>query len=382
MPRDYYEVLAVERGASEGEIKKAFRLLARQLHPDVNKHDPDAEEKFKEAAEAYEVLSDPERRRTYDAFGHEGLRSGGWAPASDFGNFEDVLSAFFGRGDPLFGDLFGFGRTGPAAGGDLAARVEVSLEEVVTGASREVALEAVATCEHCRGNGAEPGTPIRTCETCGGAGAVREVTRTPFGQMVRSGPCPDCGGAGKRPEKPCEMCGGRGRLVRERTWEVEVPPGIESGQRIRIGGAGHAGEAGAPAGDLYVEVLVAEDERFERVGQDLVSRVEVPATRAMLGGSVAVETLDGGREAEIPPGAQPGEAVTLAGLGLPSLRGSSRGDHHVVLDVVVPVALDPDQRELTERLDDSLEEANLRRDGRGGRWRRFGAKRRARRQRA
>jgi molecular chaperone DnaJ len=382
VPRDYYEVLGVDRGAGNGEIKKAFRRLARELHPDVNKHDPDAEEKFKEAAEAYEVLTDPERRRTYDAFGHEGLRSGGWAPASDFGSFEEVLSAFFGRGDPLFGDLFGFGRSGPAAGGDLAARVEVSLEEVVTGATREVELEAVSVCEHCRGNGAEPGTPIRTCETCGGAGAVRRVTRTALGQMVRSGACPTCGGAGKIPETPCRECGGRGRLVRERTWEVEVPAGIESGQRIRIGGAGHAGEPGAPAGDLYVEVIVTEDERFERVGQDLVSRVEIPATRAMLGGSVAVETLEGEREAEIPRGAQPGEAVTLRGLGLPGLHRGARGDHHVVLDVVVPVDLDPDQRELTERLDDSLDDANLRRDGRGGRWRRFGARRRTRRQRA
>jgi molecular chaperone DnaJ len=382
VPRDYYEVLGVDRGAGDGEIKKAFRRLARELHPDVNKHDPDAEEKFKEAAEAYEVLSDPERRRTYDAFGHEGLRSGGWAPASDFGSFEDVLSSFFGRGDSLFGDLFGFDRGGPAAGGDLAARVEITLEEVLAGASREIELEAVATCEHCRGNGAEPGTPIRTCETCGGAGAVREVTRTPFGQMVRSGACPTCRGAGKVPEIPCPECEGRGRVLRERTWEIEIPAGIESGQRIRIGGAGHAGEAGAPAGDLYVEVVVAEDERFERVGQDLVSRAELPATRAMLGGTLTVETLDGEREAEVPAGAQPGETVTLGGLGLPALRGSRRGDHHVVLDVVVPVDLDSEQRELTERLDDTLEDANLRRDGRAGRWRRFGARRRARRQRA
>src|SRR5215216_5468860 len=159
--RDYYEVLGVERGAGDGDIKKAFRRLARELHPDVNRHDPDAEEKFKQAAEAYEVLSDPERRRTYDAFGHEGLRSGGWAPRTDFGSFEDVLSAFFGRSDPLFGELFGFGPTGPAQGADVAAEVEVTLQEVLTGTRRELAFEAVSTCERCRGNGAEPGTPIR-----------------------------------------------------------------------------------------------------------------------------------------------------------------------------------------------------------------------------
>jgi molecular chaperone DnaJ len=368
--RDYYEVLGVGRDAGDGEVKRAFRRLARELHPDVNRHDPEAEEKFKEAAEAYEVLSDPERRRTYDTFGHEGLRSGGWAPRTGaFGTFEDVLSAFFGRGDPLFGELFGFGRQGPASGGDIAATVEIELAEVLTGAKREVSFDAVSTCERCRGNGAEPGTPIRTCETCGGAGEVRDAIRTAFGQMVTSGPCPTCHGDGRVPETPCEECEGEGRVVRMRTWDVEVPSGIESGQRIRITGAGHAGEAGATSGDLYVQVAVAEDERFERHGQDLVTVVEVPATRAMLGGTAAVPTLDGDREVEVPAGAQPGEHVLIRGLGLPSLRGAARGDQHVILDVHIPAKLTREQRELARQLDETLT-ADGNRDGRARpRWR-------------
>jgi molecular chaperone DnaJ len=368
--RDYYEVLGLDRGASDGEVKKAFRRLARELHPDVNKHDPAAEEKFKEAAEAYEVLSDAERRNTYDTFGHEGLNSRGWSPRADaFGSFDDVLSAFFGRGDPLFSELFGFGRAGPANGGDVAAQIELTLAEVLTGAQREVSFEAVSTCGRCRGNGAEPGTPIRTCETCGGSGELREVARTAFGQLVRSGACPTCAGQGRVPEQPCGECDGKGRTVRSRTWEVEVPAGIESGQRIRISGAGHAGETAGRAGDLYVEVVVAEDERFERHGQDLVTVLEVPATRAMLGGKATVYTLDGEREVDIPAGAQPGEHVVLRGLGLPSLRGGSRGDEHVVLDVYIPGKLSKEERELVERLDESLGSAGPRRDG-GSRWRR------------
>jgi len=364
--RDYYEVLGVERGAEGSEIKTAFRRLARELHPDVNRHDPEAEEKFKEAAEAYEVLSDPERRRTYDTFGHEGLRSGGWAPRAErFGSFEDVLSAFFGRGDPMFNDLFGFGgRAGPAAGGDVAAQVEVTLAEVVTGTSRDVEFEGVSRCEHCNGNGAEPGTPIRTCETCGGVGEVREVSRTVFGQLVRSGACPTCGGQGKVPETPCGECGGEGRVVRSRTWQLDVPPGIESGQRIRVAGAGHAGQSGAPAGDLYVQVVVAEDERFERHGKDLVTIAEVPATRAMLGGTVRVATLDGERDVEVPAGSQPGEQVVLKGMGLPALNGARRGDQRVVLDVFVPGRLNKEQREFAEQLDEALGPEGGRRDGR------------------
>jgi molecular chaperone DnaJ len=363
MARDYYEVLGVDRGASEAEIKKRFRKLARELHPDVNTEDPEAEEKFKQAAEAYEVLSDPERRRVYDAFGHQGLRTGGWTPrAATFGSFEDIFEAFFGRGDPLFGELFGFGRPGPASGGDVAASVEISLPDVVTGTTREVSFDAVTTCERCRGNGAEPGTPIRTCSECGGTGQLRRISQTAFGQLVRATACERCGGDGRVPEEPCTECGGRGRVAGSRTWDVEIPPGIESGQRIRIAGAGHAGEAGGRPGDLYVRVIVSEDERFRREGGDLVAVAEVAATMAMLGGEITVPTLDGDRVLEVPPGTQPGDRVVLRGLGLPSLRGTARGDQHVFFNVIVPANLTDEQRELARRLDETVGPENLRAD--------------------
>lgn len=353
MPRDYYEVLGVSRHASETEIKKAFRRLARELHPDVNQ-EPDAEDRFKEAAEAYEVLSDAERRRTYDAYGQEGLRSSGFDPGAGFGSIDDIFQAFFGGGG--FG--FGGGRRA-AAGGDIGADVEVELAEVATGVRREITYDVVAPCEHCHGNGAEPGTPIRTCERCGGAGELRTVTRTPFGQMVRSVPCDVCGGAGKIPETPCETCGGSGRTRQSRTSAVEVPAGIEDGQRMRITGAGHAGDPGAPPGDLYVEVRVAEDERFERDGTDLISTVSIPATEAMLGTTVTVPTLEGEEEIEVEPGTQPGHQYVLKGIGLPRLSGRRRGNQRVILEVFVPTNLGDEQRELVERLDETLDEGNL-----------------------
>jgi molecular chaperone DnaJ len=352
MPRDYYEVLGVSRDAGETEVKKAFRRLARELHPDVNQ-EPDAEERFKEAAEAYEVLSDGERRRTYDAYGHEGLRSGGFDPGAGFGSIDDIFQAFFG------GRGFGFGGRGPAPGGDVAIAVEVELAEVANGARREVTYDVVAPCEHCHGNGAEPGTPITTCERCGGAGELRQVTRTPFGQMVRSAACDVCGGAGKIPRTPCEVCDGSGRTRQSRTSAIEVPAGIEDGQRMRISGAGHVGEPGAPAGDLYVEVRVAEDERWERDGGDLISMVSIPATEAMLGTTVTVPTLEGEEEIEVEPGTQPGTEKVLKGAGLPRLNSSRRGSQRVIVNVFVPTNLSEEQRELTERLDESLEEENL-----------------------
>ena len=355
MEQDYYELLGVGREASEQEIKKAFRRVARELHPDVNTHDPEAEEKFKQAAEAYEVLSDPMRRQTYDAFGRDGLRSGGWAPrSSGFGSIDDIFQAFFGAGDP-----FGFGRSGPASGGDIGASIELTLAEVAEGVTRKLSFDAVMRCEHCRGNGAEPGTPIRTCERCGGKGQVRYVSQSAFGQMVRAAACEDCQGDGKVAETPCSECNGSGRRAGLRRFDVEVPAGIADGQRIRIPGAGHAGDPGGQPGDLYVEVRVAEDERFHRDGEDLVSIVDVPATEAMLGATVEIETLDGEREVAVPPGSQGGTEVLLRGLGLPRLGDPRRGDQRVVINVVVPGNLSDEQRELAQRLNETIEPENL-----------------------
>jgi molecular chaperone DnaJ len=360
MARDYYEVLGVGRDAGEAEVKKAFRQLARELHPDVNDHDPEAEQKFKEAAEAYEVLSDPERRRTYDAYGEEGLRSGGFDPgAQSFGSFEDLFSSIFSGGGGAGFGFGGGGGGGPAPGGDLLVSLEIDLGEVAEGVAREVTYDAVAACPHCHGNGAEPGTPITTCDKCKGAGQLRSVARTPFGQMVRAVACDRCNGSGKIPQTPCELCGGEGRLRGEQTKTIQVPAGIEDGQRLRVSGAGHAGEPGAPAGDLYVEVAVAADERFRREGTDLVHVVSIPATEAMLGTTVTVPTLDGEQEVELPGGTQPGHGETLKGLGLPRLGQRRRGNQRVVVDVIVPSGLSEEQRRMVERLDETLEPANL-----------------------
>ncbi len=353
-PRDPYEVLGVERSASEGEIKKAFRQLARELHPDVNAHDPDAEEKFKEAAEAYEILSDSERRATYDRYGHEGLRSGGYAPNFDaFSSIGDLFDAFFGGGG------FG-GRSGPAPGADIAVAVEVDLLEASHGAKMEVSFEAVERCEHCHGNGAEPGTPIETCKRCGGAGQLQASTRTPFGQMVRRVVCDVCQGDGRVPQEPCHECRGQGRQATTRTLEVDVPPGISDGQRIRLSGRGHAGEAGAAAGDLYVLVRVAEDERFVREGDHLITALDVAAPLAALGATLEAPALEGTVSVEVPPGTQPGDAITLRGQGMPSLTRGRRGDLRVVVNVVIPRRLSEEQRELLERLNETLTPENLR----------------------
>jgi molecular chaperone DnaJ len=358
--RDYYEVLGVARDADEATIKKAFRRLARELHPDVNKNDPDAEDKFKEAAEAYEVLSDPDRRATYDRYGHEGLRSGGYAPNFDtFGSVADIFEAFFGGGG--FGGAFGGGarRGGAVQGGDVALSAEIDLVEAANGTTVEVSYEAVAMCEHCRGNGAEPGTPIETCPRCQGTGQLRAVSRTPFGQVVRATACDVCHGDGRVAKTPCKVCRGRGRKVERPRVSVEVPPGISDGQRIRIAGRGHAGERGGPGGDLYVLIHVREDPRFVRDGDDLVTVVDVSAPLAAIGTVVEVPTLEEPVELEIPAGTQPHETLVVRGAGMPALRGRRTGDLRVVVNVVVPRHLNREQRELYERLADTMTDHNL-----------------------
>jgi molecular chaperone DnaJ len=360
MKRDPYEVLGVARDADETQIKKAFRKLARELHPDVNRHDPDAEEKFKEAAEAYEILSDAERRSIYDRYGHEGLGARGFEPGfAGFGSFADIFDAFFGGGDP-FGAAFG--RSGAIQGGDVAVSVEVSLAEAARGTEVEVEYDAVATCEHCHGNGAEPGTPIDTCDRCGGTGQLRSVTRTAFGQLVRTHPCDACGGEGKIARTPCSECSGRGRVAKRVALGVEVPPGIDDEQRIRLTGRGHAGERGGRPGDLYVVVRVTPDERFVRQGNDLVTVVDLAAPDAALGTKITVPTLDGDEEVEIEPGTQPGTVLTLRGKGMPSLRRGRKGDQRVVVNVVIPRKLSAEQRDLLKQFAATLGDDNLRED--------------------
>jgi molecular chaperone DnaJ len=358
--RDPYEVLGVSRQADEAQIKKAFRQLARELHPDVNTEDPDAAEKFKEAAEAYEIVSDPERRATYDRFGHEGLRSGGYQPNFDqFGSISDLFESFFGAGG---GGIFGGGGRRTAGGGDVAVELDLELAQAADGGSFELTYDAVDRCGNCNGNGAEPGTPIETCSRCGGAGQLQSVARTPFGQVMRTVVCDVCGGDGRLAKQPCHECRGRGRKVGSRTIRVDIPAGIADGQRVRVSGRGHVGESGAPPGDLYVLVNVVEDERFYRDGDDLITIVDIAAPQAALGVTVEVQTLEGPTEVALEPGTQPGERVVLRARGMPRLQRNGRGDLVVVVNVQVLRHLTPEQRELLEQLTATITDENLRAD--------------------
>jgi molecular chaperone DnaJ len=349
--RDYYQLLGVPRNASDAEIKRAFRTLARELHPDVSDA-PDAELRFRDVAEAFEVLSDPERRATYDRFGMAGLRRGGFEPAfTDFGNLSDVFAAFFG--EDLLG---GGGRQRPQRGGDVQAVVEIDLEEAFTGVEVAVPVDVALPCERCEGSGAEPGTSIRTCPTCSGAGVVRSVSQNIFGQFVQQRTCPDCRGVGQTLEQPCSECGGEGRIVIRRQLQVDVPMGIHDGQQIRARGEGHAGFRGAERGNAFVVVRVRPDPRFVRDGDDLHTALRLTMTDAALGTNATVSSLSGEIELDVPPGTQPGEVRVLRGEGMPALRGSKRGDLYVRLDVAVPTVLDEEERRLLEQLDAALDD--------------------------
>jgi len=352
--RDYYELLGVPRSADEGEIKKAFRRLARELHPDVSEV-PDAEERFREVVEAYEVLSKPETRELYDRYGHAGLRSGGFQPGHfDFGSLSDLFAAFFG--DDL---IAGHARS---RGPDLAADVEIELAEAARGGTREVPFRVAVGCAHCGGDGAEPGSEITTCPACAGAGRLQQVSRSVFGEFVRTQACPTCGGSGRKIEVPCSVCDGAGRVIEERRLDVEIPAGIHDGQQIRLTGEGHAGVLGARSGDVYVRVHVAHDPRFVREGNDIYSTVALTMTQAALGATVTIPTLEGDEEIHFEPGTQPGATVVLRGKGMPVLQGFGRGDQRVLVTVVVPRHVTDEQRRLLEEFDAHADERTYKTD--------------------
>ena len=338
----------MSREASEAEIKKSYRRLARSHHPDANPGDHEAEERFKELTEAYEVLSNPEARRAYDTYGHQVPRGGGAYPGGEpFGGFEDIFEAFFG--DRFGGSFFGTSASqGPARGNDAEVEVEISLREAAFGADREVNVQVVGNCEVCDGVG---GTESHTCPTCGGAGSVRTVRESILGQMVTTGRCSTCGGRGRVIDVVCDTCRGSGRVSEIKTHHLRVPEGIESDMRLRVSGGGHAGEPGAPPGDLYVRVKVNEDPELLRDGEDLIHHMKVSFVDATLGAEVDVPTLEGPRAVRLEPGTQPGATLNLRGDGMSRLRRRGRGDLKVVVDVMIPTRLSSEQRELLQRFE-------------------------------
>jgi molecular chaperone DnaJ len=342
--RDLYEVLGVQRGASDAEIKRAFRKLAQQWHPDVNK-DPQAPVRFKEASEAYQILSDPDRRQRYDTFGRAGVDGGpAGAGFEGFGGFSDIFDAFFG------GAASGSARRGrPQPGSDLRYDLRITFEEAVTGVEKEVDFRALGRCETCSGTGAAPGSEATTCPQCEGRGEVRSVRQTMLGQMVNVSACPRCRGEGKIVETPCETCKGDGRTERKRTLRVTIPAGIDEGHQIRLTNEGEVGPRGGAPGSLYVAVHVAPHPTLKRDGTELYFEARISIAQAALGTTLQVPTIDGSEEVEVKPGTQPDTEIRLRGKGVPHLRrAGSRGDLHVLVDVEVPKKLSKKQRELLE----------------------------------
>jgi molecular chaperone DnaJ len=343
---DYYATLGVPRNASAEEIKRSYRRLARRHHPDANRDDPEAEERFKEITRAYDVLSDPEKRQRYDTFGDE-RAAGGFG---GFGGISDLFEAFFGG--------VGGGRSQSAArGADVLAEVALTLEEAAAGVEREVEVSSLAACPGCGGSGAAPGTSVVRCSDCGGTGEVRHVRRTMFGNVMTAAPCPRCGGTGQEIRERCPECSGAGRVEVTETLTVRIPAGVDDGAQLRVSGRGQAGVRGGRSGDLYVAIRVVAHDTFRRAGDDLGCEVRVPMTVAALGGAVEVPTLDGPEELSVAPGTQSGHVVHLKNKGMPRLDGRGRGDLVALLRVETPTELDDEQTELMRRLADLRNEA-------------------------
>ena len=347
---DYYELLGVRRDATQEEIKRAFRQRARELHPDANQSDPDAEARFKEVAKAYETLSDPERRRRYDMFGAEGAGASADPfnfAGGGFGNLGDIFDAFFGGSASGFG---GGGRAGPPRGQDLEVIADIDFELAVFGGEQPVTVHTAVACETCEATGAASGSSPQTCPQCGGAGQVRRVRQSILGQMVTAGPCTQCGGMGQVIEKPCPDCRGEGRVLTDKTYTVDVPAGVDTGTTLRLGGRGAAGVRGGGYGDLYVHVRVRSHARFQRQGYDLVHEMHIPFTQAVLGAHVPFETLDGTEDLVLPRGTQTGRVFRLRGRGVPHVDGRGRGDVLVQVVVDTPSDLSREEEELVRQL--------------------------------
>lgn len=352
--RDYYEVLGVDKNADEAAIKKAYRVLAKKYHPDMNPGDAEAEKKFKEASEAYAVLSDPEKKRQYDQFGHAAFEGG----AGGFSGF-DFSGADFGDifGD-IFGDLFGGGRSrgqsnGPMKGANLRASVRITFEEAVFGCKKEIDLTVKETCKTCNGSGAKPGTSAQTCSTCGGKGQVVTIKQNFFGTVRNVQTCPDCQGTGKVIKDKCADCQGTGYIPMKKRYSVDIPAGIDNGQSTRMPGLGEPGINGGPRGDVLIEVIVGRHPIFQRQDFDIYSTVPVSFAVAALGGEILIDTVDGKVIYDVKPGTQTDTRVRLRGKGVPSWRNKDvRGDHYVTLVVQVPDKLKPESRELLRQFDE------------------------------
>ncbi len=358
--RDYYDVLGVSKGASGDEIKKAYRKKAKELHPDRNADNPNAEAQFKEANEAYEILKDDEKKAAYDRFGHAAFEGGGGRPGGGFGGGQgDFTSAFSDVFDDLFGDFMGGrgggGRQRATRGSDLRYNLRVTLEEAYSGLQKTIKVPTLSTCTACSGSGSEGAEEPVTCPTCSGMGKVR--AQQGFFTVERT--CPTCNGLGQIIKNPCKVCGGSGRVEKERALNVNIPAGVETGTRIRLAGEGEAGMRGGPPGDLYIFVEVSQHELFERDGSSLFCRVPVSMSKAALGGSIEVPTIDGGRaRVQIPSGSQSGRQMRLRSKGMPALRGGAQGDMFIELAVETPVNLTTRQKELLKEFDELSEDNN------------------------